>query len=55
MFCSNNYSNIVKVEAGDRRWFILNSDNSLANDTDYFDNFYKMYSMLLMVNIFTIT
>lgn len=41
VFCSNNYSNIVKVEAGDRRWFILNSDNSLANDTDYFDNFYK--------------
>lgn len=40
-FCSNNYSGIVRVEPGDRRWFILNADNSLANNTEYFNNFYK--------------
>ena len=41
VFCSNNASYIVKVEVGDRRWFVINADNTLANDSNYFDKFYK--------------
>lgn len=41
IFCSNNSQHIVKVEPGDRRWVIFNADNKLANDSEFFDHFFK--------------
>ena len=41
IFCSNNSQHIVRIEAGDRRWLICNADNSLANNSEFFDRFFK--------------
>ena len=51
IFTTNN-ENPILLEAGDRRWFVVSMDNSMTNNTEYFNKLHEVFDNEIIMRKF---